>query len=50
MLAFIAGEFIYLGAGELLPVAHRRFNWKVILSVITGMAFVLTLGLLVPAA
>ncbi|MCZ6622373.1 MAG: ZIP family metal transporter [Deltaproteobacteria bacterium] len=50
MLAFIAGDFIYIGAGDLLPEAHRRFNWKVILSVIAGMAFILTLGLLVPAA
>ncbi len=48
MLAFIAGDFIYLGAGDLLPEAHRRFNWKVILSVIGGMAFMVLLGLLVP--
>ncbi len=48
MLAFIAGDFIYIGAGDLLPEAHRRFNLKVILSVIAGMAFVLTLRLLVP--
>lgn len=48
MLAFIAGDFIYIGAGDLLPEAHRRFNWKVILSVIVGMAFMLTLKLLVP--
>jgi len=50
MLAFIAGDFIYIGAGDLLPEAHRRFNWKVILSVIAGMAFILTLDLLVPIA
>jgi len=48
MLAFIAGDFIYIGAGDLLPEAHRRFNLKVILSVIAGMAFVLTLRFLVP--
>jgi zinc and cadmium transporter len=48
MLAFIAGDFIYIGAGDLLPEAHRRFNWKVILSVIVGMAFMFTLKLLVP--
>jgi len=34
----------------LLPEAHRRFNWKVILSVIAGMAFILTLDLLIPIA
>ena len=48
MLAFIAGDFIYLGAGDLLPEAHRRFNWKVILSMIAGMAFMLVLRSLVP--
>ena len=48
MLAFIAGDFIYLGAGDLLPEAHRRFNWKVILSVLAGMALMVILKLLVP--
>jgi zinc transporter ZupT len=48
MLAFIAGDFIYIGAGDLLPEAHRRFNWKVILSVIGGMAFMLVLEILLP--
>lgn len=47
-LAFIAGDFIYIGAGDLLPEAHRRFNWKVILAVVLGMAFMLALKLLVP--
>lgn len=48
MLAFVAGDFIYIGAGDLLPEAHRRFNWKVILLVVGGMAFMFTLRLLVP--
>jgi len=49
MLAFIAGDFIYIGAGDLLPEAHRRFiNWKVILSVIGGIAFMMILKQLVP--
>lgn len=48
LLAFIAGDFIYIGAGDLLPEAHRQFNWKVVASVIAGMAFMLILGLLVP--
>ena len=39
MLAFIAGDFIYIAAGDLLPEAHRRFNWKVILCFLTGMTF-----------
>lgn len=48
MLAFIAGDFIYIGAGDLLPEAHRRFNWKVILSVLGGMAFMLGLKIVLP--
>jgi zinc and cadmium transporter len=48
MLAFIAGDFIYIGAGDLLPEAHRKFNWKVVLSVIVGSAFILLLKLLGP--
>jgi zinc transporter ZupT len=49
VLAFIAGDFLYLAAGDLLPDAHRRFNWKVILSVLLGMIFMLALTRLVPA-
>jgi zinc transporter ZupT len=49
-LAFIAGDFIYIGASDLLPEAHRRFNWKVILSVVSGVAFMAVLRLLVPLA
>lgn len=49
MLVFVAGDFIYIGAGDLLPEAHRRFNWKVILSVIMGMVFMRALELLIPA-
>lgn len=37
MLAFIAGDFIYIAAGDLLPEAHRRFNWAVVLCVLAGM-------------
>lgn len=48
LLAFVAGEFIYVAAGDLLPEAHRRFNWKVVGAVIAGMAFMLALNLLVP--
>jgi len=47
-LAFIAGDFIYIGASDLLPEAHRKFNWKVILSVVSGMGFMGVLRLLVP--
>ncbi len=47
-LAFIAGDFIYIGASDLLPEAHRKFNWKVILSVVSGMGFMGVLRFLVP--
>ena len=49
-LAFIAGDFLYIGASDLLPEAHRRFNTAVIACVLAGMAFVLALHALVPAA
>ncbi len=48
MLTFIGGVFIYIGASDLLPEAHRRFNWKVILSVIAGMICMFALKLLAP--
>jgi zinc transporter ZupT len=48
ILAFIAGDFIYIGAGDLLPEAHRQFNWKVIAAFLGGMAFMLFLRALVP--
>ena len=48
MLAFVAGDFLYIGAGDLLPEAHRRFNWKVILLVLVGMASMFVLKLLFP--
>jgi hypothetical protein len=50
MLAFIAGDLIYVGAEDLLPEAHRRFNWRVVVSVIAGFNFMLLLELLGPLA
>ena len=35
-LAFVAGAFVYIGAGDLLLEAHRKFNWKVVALVIAG--------------
>lgn len=43
LLAFAAGTFLYIGASDLLPEAHRVFNLKVVLSVLLG-------ALLIPAA
>ncbi|MBI3616353.1 MAG: ZIP family metal transporter [Candidatus Omnitrophica bacterium] len=48
MLAFIAGAFIYIAAGDLLPEAHRRFNWKVVSCVLAGMASMFIFKLLFP--
>lgn len=47
-IAFIAGDFLYIGASDLLPDAHRRFNWKVIGSLLLGIGFMLLLKILVP--
>ncbi len=46
ILAFVAGDFIYVGASDLLPEAHRRFNGRVILLVLIGMIFMFLLKLL----
>ena len=43
ILAFVAGEFIYIGASDLLPEAHKKFNIKVIASVLAGVGFILLL-------
>lgn len=48
LLAFVAGDFLYIAAGDLLPEAHRRFNWKVIAAVLAGMAFLLALKRVAP--
>lgn len=36
MIAYSAGNFIYIGASDLFPEAHRRFNLKVVFSVLLG--------------
>lgn len=36
LLAFAAGTFLYIGASDLLPEAHKRFNIFVVASVIAG--------------
>lgn len=40
IIAFIAGAFIYIGVGDLLLEAHKKFNIKVVLSVLAGFALV----------
>jgi zinc transporter ZupT len=43
VIAFVAGEFIYIGASDLLWEAHRRFNVKVVAAVILGGLFPMAL-------
>ncbi len=43
-LAFVAGDLLYIGAGDLLPEAHRRFNLRVLLALFFGVGFVVLLG------
>lgn len=44
LLAFAAGTFIYVGASDLLPNAHQRFNLWVVLSVLFGAAVIFLAG------
>lgn len=37
-LAFAAGAFLYVGAADLLPQAHQRFNSKIVMAVMAGVA------------
>jgi len=39
IIAFIAGDFIYIGAGDLLHEAHRRLSYKVVIATLLGAAF-----------
>jgi zinc transporter ZupT len=41
MLAFFAGEFLYLGAADLLPEAHReKTSAKLVLATVLGIALI----------
>ena len=44
-IAFVAGTFIYIGVGDLLTEAHKKFNIKVILAVLLGFMLVFLLEL-----
>lgn len=44
VLAVVAGVFLYVGTGDLLGEAHRRFNRQVILSVLAGALLMLALS------
>jgi len=45
-IAFVAGDFIYIGAGDLLGEAHKKFNMKVVLSVVLGGVIAVALNFL----
>ncbi|MFQ6135104.1 MAG: ZIP family metal transporter [Nitrososphaerales archaeon] len=47
IIAFVAGDFIYIGAGDLLGEAHRRFNYKVVLTTILGAALFVAIETLI---
>jgi zinc transporter ZupT len=40
LLGFTAGVFLYVGASDLIPEAHRRFNSKVVLATLAGAALI----------
>ncbi|MFC1755260.1 ZIP family metal transporter [Thermoproteota archaeon] len=46
-IAFIAGDFIYIGAGDLLGEAHKRFNYKVVIATILGATFFIVIESLI---
>jgi ZIP family zinc transporter len=45
VLAFVAGLFLYMGAADLLPEAHKdRSSWQLLLATIIGILTVLLFG------
>ena len=46
LIGFTAGVFLYVGASDLLPDAHRRFNLRVVLSTLAGGGLIPFLGIL----
>jgi zinc transporter ZupT len=45
-IAFVAGDFIYIGAGDLLAEAHKKFNARVVTSVVLGGLIAVALNML----
>ncbi len=43
VIAFVAGDFIYIGASDLLTEAHKKFNIKVMAAVLMGAVIFLAL-------
>ena len=46
LIGFTAGIFLYIGASDLIPEAHRRFNIRVMFSTLLGAATIPTLAIL----
>lgn len=46
LLGFTAGIFLYVGASDLLPEAHRRFNMRVVFATLLGSGLIPVLGIL----
>lgn len=44
LIGFTAGVFLYVGASDLLPEAHRRFNLRVVLATLAGGGVIPALG------
>ncbi len=44
LIGFTAGVFLYVGASDLLPEAHRRFNLRVVLATLAGGGLIPVLG------
>ena len=40
ILAFTTGTFLYIGASDLLPHAHERVDWLVVVSVVLGASII----------
>ncbi len=43
IIGFVAGDFLYIAASDLLPDAHKKFNYQVVACVFFGLASVLLL-------
>lgn len=44
LLAIAAGSFIYIGASDLVPETHKKYNFWNIFLILLGIAFVLVIG------
>lgn len=45
LLGFTAGIFLYVGASDLLPEAHRHFNLRVVFATLLGSGLIPVLGI-----